>query len=456
VTGDQITDFEDAPKFYASPLAVGKILTTVSPLARACNITAITPNCLRTLYGTIDYKPQATSNNSIGFCNYLNQTALISDVNLFIQRYAPQAQGATINYTIIADGPNFQGNLSDPDKNASLDIEGNLDAETIIGITHPIPVQAYNTGGSPPFNPDLTTVNNTNEPYLDWVTYMLSLPDSSIPPTISTSYGDDEQSVPESYATTVCQQLAQLGARGVTLLYASGDLGVGRNGTCASNDGADTPMFVPAFPAGCPFVTAVGATKGLRPEVVAFDAVNGFASGGGFSNYFGVPDYQRDVVAAYVGRLGGAFDGLYNASGRAYPDVAAQGVHFAVVWAGMDVLIDGTSAATPTFASVVALLNDDLIARGKAPLGFLNPWLYSVGHAGMTDVTSGSSIGCNSSGFPAMKGWDAASGWGTPVSFSCFLLVLYDQMLTTVVELQEASITCTIHRYKRESRRGFH
>ena len=50
-----------------------------------------------------------------------------------------------------------------------------------------------------------------------------------------------------------------------------------------------------------------------------------FASGGGFSNYFKAPKYQKNTVDAYVTSLHGLHHGLYNPNGRAYPDVAAQG-----------------------------------------------------------------------------------------------------------------------------------
>jgi tripeptidyl-peptidase-1 len=49
-----------------------------------------------------------------------------------------------------------------------------------------------------------------------------------------------------------------------------------------------------------------------------------FGSGAGFSNYFGQPSYQSKAVNAYIKNLNGLFDGLYNKSGRGYPDVAAQ------------------------------------------------------------------------------------------------------------------------------------
>lgn len=88
-----------------------------------------------------------------------------------------------------------------------------------------------------------------------------------------------------------------------------------------------------------------------------------------------------------------------------------------IVWAGGVRTVGGTSASSPTFAAVIALVNDALLAEGKKPLGFLNPWIYGKAYKTFTDVTIGSSYGCNTTGFPAQKGWDAVTGWGTPVSF---------------------------------------
>lgn len=48
-------------------------------------------------------------------------------------------------------------------------------------------------------------------------------------------------------------------------------------------------------------------------------------------------------------------------------------------------------------------------------MGFLNPWLYSKGYQGFVDVLSGISGGCNTTGFPATEGWDAVTGFGTPI-----------------------------------------
>jgi tripeptidyl-peptidase I len=101
--------------------------------------------------------------------------------------------------------------------------------------------------------------------------------------------------------------------------------------------------------------------------------------------------------------------------GRAYPDLAAQGQSFAFVWNNTFGTISGTSAATPLTAGIIALVNDALIDAGHSPLGFLNPWLYRKGHRGLTDILSGTAVGCGVDGFPALKGWDAVTGFGTPV-----------------------------------------
>jgi tripeptidyl-peptidase-1 len=74
----------------------------------------------------------------------------------------------------------------------------------------------------------------------------------TIPQTISTSYGDDEQTVPQDYAESVCNLFAQLGSMGVSVLFASGDIGVG-GGSCHSNDGTNSVKFIPIFPPSCAF-----------------------------------------------------------------------------------------------------------------------------------------------------------------------------------------------------------
>lgn len=73
--------------------------------------------------------------------------------------------------------------------------------------------------------------------------------------------------------------------------------------------------------------------------------------------------------------------------------VSTQGWNFDVYLDGNLDLIGGTSASSPTFASVIALINDQLVAAGKPVLGFLNPFLYSAGSGAFTDITIGKNVG---------------------------------------------------------------
>ncbi|SMR42873.1 unnamed protein product [Zymoseptoria tritici ST99CH_1E4] len=408
------TNYFGNPKFFGSTvriaegsipnteIAASSLASSAAPLG--CLSTAVTLACVRSLYQTIDYKPKVPNKNYVGITNYLNQTPSDVDFRAYMTTQRPDANPNYIfTRQIIAGAANDQ---------TMPGIEADLDVEAVGGIAYPTRFTSYSTGGSPPFTPDLATPTDTNEPYLTWLDYVLKQKD--VPYVISTSYGDDEQSVPQDYATRVCNELAQLGAKGVTLLFSSGDFGVGASGDCVSNDGKNTPRFLPAFPASCPYVTTVGGTMNFSPEVVAKDG--GYIPGGGFSNYFPRPSYQDAAVSSYLSSIGTLNQPYYNASGRAYPDIAAQSVRFVINNMAAPNLVDGTSVASPISAGVLTLVNDALIAAGKPPLGFLNPMLYSKKGAGFTDITSGTVTGCNATtpGFPARKGWDAASGFGTP------------------------------------------
>ncbi|CDR88970.1 related to Tripeptidyl-peptidase I precursor [Sporisorium scitamineum] len=377
-----------------------------------CNTQAVTSLCLRTFYKTVNYVPKAAKKFHLGISGFLEEFANFNDFTGFLTQQRPEAAAAGYNFTVqsIAGGLNTQ---SDPGT------EANLDVQTVGGISYPIPFTYYTTKGSPPFKPDVNTPTNSNEPYELEYNYLLSLPDDEMPKVLSTSYGDDEQTVPRAYAERVCNYIMALGARGVSTLYSSGDNGVGAKGTCVSNGvfrANGTRTFLPVFPASCPYATTVGGTQNFNPEIAVDGDLPGFYSGGGFSYLFPTPDYQKDVVKKYVASLGDKYKGLYNASGRAYPDVSAQASRYVIQIGGEDQLIYGTSASCPTFSSIVGLLNDDRISKGLPSLGFLNPLIYSkwLGTPALNDITQGSSVGCNTSGFPAEVGWDAVTGAGTP------------------------------------------
>lgn len=396
-------DSQEHAKALPAPYHNPSTGTTVDP---ACNV-SITVSCLKQLYNIpSNYKPKAAKKGSIAITSYLEQYANIADLQSFYADQVPEAVNSTFNLISVKGGLNEQ----DP---ALAGIEANLDTQFAFGLSFPIPATVYTTAGRPPFIPDLNTPQNTNEPYLDWVDYVLSHPNT--PHVISTSYGEEEQTIPLSYSRRVCNSFAQLGARGVSLVFSSGDGGVGdRNPDpatqiCLTNDGRNITRFMPTFPATCPFVTSVGGTVNV-PEIAVF------FSGGGFSDRYDRPAWQENAVKKFLKTLPkDLYKGLYNPAGRAFPDVAAQGRRFRVWYQGGIISVGGTSASSPTFAGVVALLNDARFAKNLPPLGWLNPLLYSPKiAAAFNDITEGSNPGCGTPGFNATTGWDPVTGLGTP------------------------------------------
>ncbi|KAJ7228236.1 subtilisin-like protein [Mycena pura] len=376
-------------------------LATGVTVDASCN-TTITITCLKEIYNAVNYTPSAHVGNSIGITGYLEENANRADLQTFYQDQVPAAAAVNSTFKFISvAGKYFRGLNS---QNISLaGVEANLDVQFAFGLSFPIASTFYSTAGSPPFIPDINTPENMNEPYTDWLDFILSHPNP--PLAISTSYADDEQTVPESFARRACAGFAQLGARGVSLMFGSGDGGVGGGNPaspeCLTNDGQNRTRFIPGYCTCICHVTAVGGTIHFPETAVSF-------SGGGFSNYFARPLYQEAAVTGFLDRLPkGTYAGLFNPNGRAIPDVAAQSVSFRVFVGGRAISVAGTSASTPAFTGFVALLNDARLRKGLPSLGFLNPLLYSKAASGFRDITIGNNPGCGTPGFNATTGWDA-------------------------------------------------
>ena len=292
----------------------------------------VKPADVRWLYKTFAYLPAAKDQNMLGIAAYENDYPSPADLARFMTEYRTDGIAATFDVKKVNNG-GYEPN--------SPTTEGNLNIQWAQAMAYPTPHTFYSTGGEMLFIP------GTNEPaegdmWLEWLKYMLLL--EKVPQTISTSYAVPEKIMPKEYATTLCNMFAQLGSRGVSLLFASGNDGVG-NGDCKADDGSGKIQFVPFFPASCmclffippwkrytaadifhsphryvfagPFVTSVGGTTGgttgstsggtsiSNPEVAAG------LSGGGFSNFFEPEEYQMDAVNDFLQQLGSKYSGLY-------------------------------------------------------------------------------------------------------------------------------------------------
>ncbi len=196
-------------------------------------------------------------------------------------------------------------------------------------------------------------------------------------------------------------------ATGVTPCFASGDSGASRV----------------AYPASSPYALAVGGVfvptdtdPTNTTAQVWWDYIekNGalvwMASGGGVNTTYenAVPSWQAGLMPV-TNTAGVAL------TGRAVPDVAGFGQ-------GLTSCV-GTSACSPLWASLIARINCALgYGPQTTPVGVgavIHGVIYDTSsNAGaFTDITAGNNIppGTDQVGYEAQAGWDACTGWGTPI-----------------------------------------
>lgn len=352
----------------------------------------VTPSVLRQRYNlTAQDVGSGTTNNSQACAQFLEQYFHNSDLTEFMRLFGSSfAHQASVARVVGKQGRGRAG------------IEASLDVEYLMSAGANISTWVYSSPGR----------HEAQEPFLQWL--LLLSNESSLPHVHTVSYGDDEDSLSSVYIQRVNTEFMKAAARGLTLLFASGDTGAG----CWSVSGRH--KFRPSFPASSPYVTTVGGTSFKNPFLVTNEVVD-YISGGGFSNVFPQPSYQEEAVAQFLKSSSHLPPSSYfNASGRAYPDVAALSDGYWVVSNMVPIpWVSGTSASTPVFGGILSLINEHRLLNGRPPLGFLNPRLYQQHGAGLFDVTHGCHESClneevEGQGFCSGPGWDPVTGWGTP------------------------------------------
>ncbi|KAK4542455.1 hypothetical protein LTR36_006707 [Oleoguttula mirabilis] len=378
-----------------------------------------TPACIRQIYN-INHTAQP---NRTTFAVYATEAASYSssDTRQFLKKYNPSAANANAAFGIVGSGDSSEGWPG-----IAGAFETHLDTQTALGLAWPASGILYNLGGVFGSNAGVTY-----DPFVQFLQDLIH--NDTVPSVVSFSEGMPEDEMDSNYARSLCSMMAQVGARGVTLLFSSGD-----NGPHGDQpEGVHAAVFQPYFPASCPFVTSVGGTANMANETAATQqTITGLisklpytASGGGFSNLFERPSYQDTAIEPYVSeQIPASYHSKsgFNSLGRGIPDVSAFSTNFPVVWAGIAVPIGGTSASTPLWAAIVTLLNDYEASKGRPPLGFINPWLYSLGDGALKDITTGGNnagacyllTGCTlkeTLGYNVTAGWDPVTGLGSPV-----------------------------------------
>ena len=217
---------------------------------------------------------------------------------------------------------------------------------------------------------------------------------------------------------------------GITVCCASGDLG-SLGVEPSGNTGYEGAANV-SFPASSPSALGCGGTTIRRGEETAWNnpvwKATPMASGGGVSGFFPRPLWQAGHRVPMHRKVGKAWleEGLNAATwtGRGVPDVAATAdalSGYELYVGGQRALGGGTSAATPLWAGLIALLNQRLSEIGGRPitLGFMNALLYRRDVASaLREARKGDNrLPASAAGvayFTAGPGWNACTGLGVP------------------------------------------
>lgn len=282
--------------------------------------------------------------------------------------------------------------------------------------------------------------------------------DNNLAPVLSMSFGQCETTLGAAQNLFFNNLWAQAAAQGITVVVSSGDNGAA---------GCDNPNFGPAVNgkgvsglASTPFNVAVGGTQfnengadskywaatsgpdqssvlGYIPEVVWNESCsdptlcffpNLFASSGGPSSLYlkpswqsgpGVPaDGKRDIPDVSLSAASGHDGYLLCQDGICLTDSTGQLINAFVV--------GGTSASTPTFAAIMALVNQKTNSRQGQANFVLYP--LAAGQSAATncassappastcifnDITAGNSDVPGQTGFAATSGYDLATGLGS-------------------------------------------
>lgn len=268
----------------------------------------------------------------------------------------------------------------------------------------------------------------------------LMLNKKAIATTNSISYGTCELDVGSSQAEAMHQEFALLADRGQVFFAATGDSGK----TCFTHTGG--PRTGPSYPASDSLVTAVGGTNLFLNTDDSYAYEYAWSESGGGSSLYpwntrpswqkgtGLPKGNRRLVPDVSAEAlctapdcprTSRFDYSITGPGTKYPDAQMGVSERTWCWNGSSASrcwrsTDGTSVASPIWAATAAVINQHAQWSGQVPLNAnVSAELYALAFkrqskpGAITDVTyqaeNGADLYQN-----AAKGWDGATGVGSP------------------------------------------
>jgi subtilase family serine protease len=246
--------------------------------------------------------------------------------------------------------------------------------------------------------------------------------DHNLGDVISQSFGEAESCADPKLLVAEHEVFEVAASKHITVLASSGDSGAAQP-TCDNS----SYILSASTPASDPLVTGVGGTQlnadshtgKYISEVAWNEPALQAASGGGYSTLYKRPAYQNGVVkSAWRGVPDVSYDAAVNGGVQTYLGFLGTQSNFYT--------FGGTSSSSPQWAGIVALLDQHANHR----LGFINPTLYKIGQsraeysAAFHDIKEGNNtlVGTDANGntvtingYKAGDGWDAVTGWGSPV-----------------------------------------
>ena len=198
---------------------------------------------------------------------------------------------------------------------------------------------------------------------------------------LSDSFAHAEASSPQPVALAYSESAMMAAAIGISVVSASGD-----------SAGVD-------IPSNSPYVTAVGGTNvDLNADYSWKDEQSWGLSGCGLSHIFSQPAWQSGEYAKANNR-------------RAVADIGVVVGPYWVKYLGNWTYADGTSASTPVFAAILALVDQARKSQGKPNVGWVNSLIYrdTATRAAFRDIQTMGYGGCATT-----NGYDLATGIGSP------------------------------------------
>jgi subtilase family serine protease len=185
----------------------------------------------------------------------------------------------------------------------------------------------------------------------------------------------------------------------------------GQNLFQASGDSKKWGAGSEIYPADDAYVTTVGGTDLTTSGAGgAWSSESAWLDGGGgiSPDKYAIPSWQTAAAAGCSS---------CSQTYRNGPDVSANANFSFYVCADQNGCTaneyGGTSFAAPMWAGYLALINQQAVANGGKPLGFINPSLYTIA-AGSSYGTDFHDITSGSNGYLATTGYDLATGLGSP------------------------------------------